>query len=319
MNIWKFIKEKLENKQKAILIVVIERIGSSPGKTGYKMLVAEDGSLEGSIGGGVMEVKMVDTARLMLSESVNKTSTKRQVHSPDAKEESSGLMCAGEQTHAFIPLNSSNLSAVNEIIQCLENDERGLLSLSPGGLSFSKGDYNEFSIDSNIENKERWTYSEVIGIKDNLYIFGGGHVSIPVSQVFNMLGFRVSVFDNRENLSTIEKNSFAHKIQLIDYNEAGKYVRDGKSSHVAIMTVSHAEDYIVLKQMITKELGYLGMIGSKNKIKNIFDKLRTDGITQDLLDKVDAPMGLPINSITIQEIAVSIAAKVIKQKNQQSS
>ncbi|NOQ26693.1 MAG: hypothetical protein GQ564_15140 [Bacteroidales bacterium] len=72
---------------------------------------------------------------------------------------------------------------------------------------------------------------------------------------------------------------------------------------------------IILKQLAPKNLKYLGMIGSKNKVKNIYESLMNNGISKESLSKVDAPIGLPINSKTTAEIAISIAAKVIQVKN----
>ncbi len=319
MTIWNFIKEKLESKQKVILITVIERIGSSPGKAGYKMAVSEDGTLEGSIGGGVMEVNMVESAKKLLLDNASDIFIKRQVHSSDAKEDKSGLVCSGEQTHAFITLTDKNLKTVLSIIECFDKGKNGVLSMSPQGMFFFESDNFEYYVRSSIKSKTNWTFSEVIGIRDTLYIFGGGHVSVPVSNVFRMLGFRVIVYDNRKDLSTMLKNQYAHQKEIIDYHNAASMVKEGSNSFVAIMTVSHAEDQLILKQLVSKNLAYLGMIGSKNKVKKIFDSLLSQGITQEQLDKVDSPMGLQINSETIEEIAVSIAARVIQSKNSPES
>ncbi|MBS4012709.1 MAG: XdhC family protein [Bacteroidetes bacterium] len=315
MKIWNFIKEKLESNHKVILITVIERIGSSPGKAGYKMAVSEDGLLEGSIGGGVMEVNMVEAAKKLLLENASDIFIKRQVHSSDAKEDKSGLVCSGEQTHVFMPLAEKSLKTVLNIIECLEKGKNGVLSMTPQGMFFFESENFEYYVRSSIKSKTNWTFSEVIGIRDTLYIFGGGHVSVPVSNVFRMLGFRVIIYDNRKDLSTMVKNQFAHQKDIIDYHNASSHVKEGQNSYVAIMTVSHAEDQLILKQMVSKNLAYLGMIGSKNKVKKIFDSLIAQGITQEKLDKVDSPMGLQINSETIEEIAISIAARVIQVKN----
>jgi xanthine dehydrogenase accessory factor len=319
MKIWKFIKEQLENKKKVILIIVIEKIGSSPGKIGYKMAVSENGELEGSIGGGVMEINMVEAAKKDLIAGSSDIIIKRQVHSSEATEDKSGLICSGEQTNAFIPLTEKHLSSVLKIINCIEEGNHGVLSLSPTGLFFFESEKFEFYIRSSIKSKSNWTYSEVLGIQDTMYIFGGGHVSVPVSQIFRFLGFKVVVFDNRNNLSTIKNNSFAHKKEIIDYKNAANLVIEGPNSYVAIMTVSHAEDQQVLKQLITKDLKYLGMICSKKKVEKIYEALKSQGITQAQIDKVDAPIGLSINSQTIEEIAISIAARVIQVKNSPES
>ncbi|PLX14694.1 MAG: putative selenium-dependent hydroxylase accessory protein YqeC, partial [Marinilabiliales bacterium] len=77
----------------------------------------------------------------------------------------------------------------------------------------------------------------------------------------------------------------------------------------------HKSDELILEQFVTKNLKYLGMIGSKNKVNTIFESLISKGISESDLAKVDAPMGINISSKTTPEIGISIAAKVIQVKN----
>ena len=88
---------------------------------------------------------------------------------------------------------------------------------------------------------------------------------------------------------------------------------------MVIMTFAHQSDLVVLKQMIQRQVRYLGMMGSELKVDSIFEALLNEGITKKELKKVNAPIGLPINSITPGEIAVSILAKIIQVKNSESS
>lgn len=316
MTIWNFIENELKNNRKTYLITVIERKGSSPGKLGYKMAVAENSKMEGSIGGGVMEVNMVEYAKKLLAENSSEIIIKRQIHNPDAGADKSGLICSGEQTHAFIPIAPEDLTVINSIANAIKNEKSGNLSLSTKGISFTASDEPKPSVKCIVENDNNWVYSEIFGKKDTMYIFGGGHVSIPVSKIFKMLSFKVVVCDNRKGLSTLEKNQYADVKKIIDYKNAASVIDDNSNNYVAIMTVSHAEDLLILEQMLEKKLSYLGMIGSKNKVKNIFEKLIAGGISKEALSKVDAPMGIPIKCLTTEEIAVSIAAKVIEYKNE---
>ena len=297
-----------------MLIVVVERNGSSPGVVGFKMAVSETGSMKGSIGGGVMEYNMVELAKKELKKTDIKSFIKKQIHNVDAGSEKSGLICSGEQTHAFVPIDKSNYKSINDIVIKLDIGDNVALQINPNGLTFNENQtINEIVFDYNFEKE--WLYQEQIGLKNTLYIFGAGHVSLPVSQVFRVLDFKVVVLDNRKGLSSFENNMFAHRKKIIDYKSIGKIVEEGKNTYAIIMTVGHKSDEIVLKQLITKNLKYLGMIGSKNKVKNIFDSLRNQGISEVELNKVDAPIGLSINSKTTAEIAISIAAKVIQIKN----
>ncbi|HAF30260.1 MAG TPA: xanthine dehydrogenase [Bacteroidales bacterium] len=315
MEIWDFIHEELRKENNVVLITVVERNGSSPGIVGFKMAVSETGAMTGSIGGGVMEYNMVELAKKAAKSNDSKSFIKKQIHHADAGQDKSGLICSGEQDHAFIPLNHTQPKLIQEIKETLDKGNTGILSLNSKGLSFDKNKKIDKQIVYQFTDENDWEYAEHIGVKPTIYIFGAGHVSLPLSQIFRILDFRVIVLDDRKDLSTFENNTSAHQKHLIDFKNIGDIVLGGEQSYVVIMTVGHKSDATVLKQMVTKNLKYLGMIGSKNKVKNIYDSLMREGISETDLAKVDAPIGLSINSKTTAEIAISIAAKVIQIKN----
>lgn len=315
MDIWSFIYNEISINNKVVLITVVERNGSSPGVVGFKMAVSENGSMKGSIGGGVMEYNMVELSKKIAKDGNIKTLLKRQIHNPDAGKDKSGLTCSGEQTQSFTLIDKTNISTIKSIIDILNEGNCGILKLNEKGMLFEiKTDINQ-NISFNSESENNWEYIEHIGLKPTLYIFGAGHVSVPLSQIFRAIDFKVVVFDNREGLSTFENNEYAHQKHIIDFKNIGNVVPEKDSSYAVIMTVGHKSDELVLEQLINKKIKYLGMIGSKNKVKNIFDSLLQKGISEKALAKVDSPIGLSINSKTTPEIAISIAAKVIQIKN----
>ncbi len=312
-NIWIFIEQRLEQGNPVILLVVTEVKGSSPGKRGFKMAVDSTGEKTGSIGGGPMEFTMEKLSVEQLQDPSPGAFTKRMVHSADAGEEASGLICAGEQRHVLVTISPDESSTVRSIRQSLESGKGGHLYVTAGGLHFSGNDSSEPSAAGRPEGDV--IYEEVLTPSPVLYIFGGGHVSIPVSQLGRMLGFRVEVYDNREGLSTLEENTWANAKGVIQYENAATLIRSPESSFVCIMTVAHASDERVLEQMLPLPLRYLGMIGSRNKVRTLFSNLREKGADLSALERVDAPMGVPINSETPAEIAVSIFAEIIRRKN----
>ena len=279
------------------------------------MAISESGSINGSIGGGVMEFNMVELARKEVKKESNATFIKRQIHNPDAGNDKSGLICSGEQTHAFILLDNSNKEAVQQLIDCFANGNKGILTVTNSQFAFFTNKTQDESFLYQFIDENNWRYNEQMGLINTLYIFGGGHVSVPLSQVANLLEFRVEIIDNREGLSTIQENHFAHKITIAEYNDISHLVPEGKNNYAVIMTAGHKADQIILKQLVTKKIKYIGMIGSKNKTKTIFDNLLNEGIKPEDLNKVDAPIGLSINSQTPAEIAISIAAKIIQVRN----
>ncbi len=309
MNIWDFVRTKLKNSKQLVLMVVIDHSGSSPGRKGFKMAVAEDGELSGSIGGGVMEYRLVEQAR-KLFDAPQKPFIKRQDHHAEDTEDSSGLICSGSQVVAFYLLNETSLPLAEKLAEA----ENGHLDYNETGIHFCETPLQQ-------EHKTKiqehnWTYAEQHGYRNFLYLFGAGHVSVAVSRLFRQLGFYITVFDNRhEELTTFKNNDFAHARQIIDYKQAAGYVPEGDHVYVAIMTFAHKNDSIVLEQLLNKKIKYLGMMGSDDKVVSVFAYLESKGISKQSLEKVDAPIGLSIHSQTPDEIAVSIAAKVIQVKN----
>jgi len=169
--------------------------------------------------------------------------------------------------------------------------------------------------ESKYSNKDKWEYHEQIAFKNELYIVGGGHVGLALSQTMQQLDFYVSVFDNRPSLNTMEQNTYAHKKQVVDYNEIEKYIPEGQNVYIVIMTYQHVSDKNVLCKLIRKKHKYIGLMGSKSKVKKLFAELKTKGYTESDFEKVHSPIGIPIKSETPEEIAISIAAEIIKVKN----
>ena len=185
---------------------------------------------------------------------------------------------------------------------------------SPTSIQFSDESLED-KFDIRITSPEDWIYKEQIGFKNMLYLVGGGHVSVAVSALFVTLGFYVIVFDDRENLNTLEQNTSAHQKLIVEYQEISNYISEGKQNYVAIMTNRYIDDKLILSKLIHKKLAYLGVLGSTAKLKAMWEVLEREGITKSQLDRVHGPIGVSIKSQTPHEIAVSIAAQVIQVKN----
>ncbi len=312
---WQFIQDKLHRQEPVMLIVVTGVRGSSPGKKGFKMAVGNNGERYGTIGGGTMEFSLEKQAIKNLLTSTPKVFTKHLVHSNDAGEQASGLICAGEQHHAFIKLSQDDAPIIAEITSTLADGQSGCLTIRSTGLQFTPVLKGKQKDDRDKQHTGEWIYEEMLHPQPVLYIFGGGHVSIPVTKVAKVLGFRVEVYDNREKLPTMEHNDDADHKQIISYRDASAQVKAPGNTFVCIMTVSHASDQLILEQMLPLPLKYLGMIGSRKKVDAIFENLRVKGFDDEVLARVDAPMGIAINSETSAEIAISIMAEIIRRKN----
>jgi len=314
MNIWKKAEEKLQIGEKLILMVVIKSEGSSPGKPGFSMMVADDGEIWGSIGGGAMEYKLSEKCRRLLVEDVSTPFIQKQDHHPDSKEDNSGMICSGIQWIAFYPLGNSSLDLVKKVVAIQDKKREEVVSFTEKEIDIFKPDsHTSFPVSSVAHDS--WEYSLQPGLKNSLYIFGAGHVSLALSKMAKETDFEVEVFDNRKDINTFDDNKYADKKTVINYSNAADYVEEGNHIFVVIMTFAHKSDTIVLKQVIQKSVKYLGMMGSDMKVESVFGTLKREGFQEKDIIKVDAPIGLPINSITPAEIAVSIMAKIIQVKN----
>ncbi len=313
MNFWQQVLSKIKEDQQVYLLTVIENIGSSPGRKGFKMLIANDGFICGSIGGGVMEFSLVEEARALLEKGDMHIFLKRQIHRGH-KEYGSGMICSGEQTVVFHPLNVKDVEMVKKLIDCEENNRKGILEIGSEFIRFL-ADEQINGFDCEITSEMEWKFREPVGVVNTLYIIGGGHVSVAVSDLFVNLGFQVEVFDDRENLNTLEENNSAHKKQVIHFHKIQDYVRVGNQSYVTIMTNRYIDDKLVLGKLIQSDFAYIGVLGSKAKLKAMWEVLQREGVSKEELDKVHGPIGISIKSQTPQEIAVSIAAEVIQIKN----
>ena len=310
MIFFKKLLKKLQDNQNVYLLTVVENIGSSPGRQGFKMFVSEDSFISGSIGGGIMEYQFVEKVKKDLKAERLEVLFKRQVHQGKGKKDSSGMICSGEQTVVFHPLNKQDIPTIEQLIISLENNKKGTLELNQKGLFFSEAILeNQFEF----QNQEKWTFKEQIGYKEIFYIIGGGHVGLATSQIMNYLGFYIVIFDNRKDLNTLEQNKFAHEKHVVDYQEINKYIEP--NNFVAIMTSKFVDDKQILSQIIKKQHRFLGVLGSKVKIKTMFSALLDEGFSEEQLNQVFAPIGYPIKSQTPEEIAISIGAQVVEVKN----
>jgi xanthine dehydrogenase accessory factor len=144
-----------------------------------------------------------------------------------------------------------------------------------------------------------------------LIIFGAGHIGQALAKIAKIAGFQTVIVDDREEFANKENFPDAKQILVTDVKGAKEKLQLTPRSYVVIITRGHKNDLDVLRSFITSELRYIGMIGSKRKIGEMFETLENEGIARKLLEKVHAPIGLNIGSETPGEIAVSIVAELI--------
>lgn len=308
---WEQLHATLTSGHKAVLLYVAESSGSSPGRQGFKMAVTDNGEMFGTVGGGIMEQKLVQLAQSKLAKGPFPPFKKRQIHSPDVDKSRSGMICSGEQTLVFYHLDQSHIPLFERVTK----DATLALQLDQNRLMLQPGDplAPQFKLEHATDTE--WIFLEQLQVVNTAYIFGGGHVGLAMSRVMSDIGFRVVVFDNREHLNTLENNRFADEKHIIDYRDAGQYVPESDRSYVILMSFGYKTDNVIIRQLLGKRFKYIGMMGSQAKIETLWKELSRDGFPSEQLERVHAPIGIPIHSKTTDEIAVSIAAEIISVKN----
>ena len=320
LEIWRFAAKKLKQNEQIVLLVVAESSGSSPGRKGFKMVVAQDG-LCGSIGGGVMEVNLAGQARSLLtappaSVDASNSLIRHQVHQKNSPDQS-GMICSGKQTVIFFKLNPSHLETLREITGALEKNAQKILRITRGEFNLRALKKKEHP-DSWTQNKDstEFTYEEKLGHTNKLFIVGGGHCALALSELMSKMDFYISLFDDRPGLNTLDKNKFVHRQNIVEsYENIAEFIPGGEDHFVVVMTLGYKSDELVIRKLLGREFKYFGVLGSKAKMKTLLKELEKDEFTRAQLEKIRTPIGLPINSRTPEEIAVSIAAEIIAVKN----
>lgn len=147
-----------------------------------------------------------------------------------------------------------------------------------------------------------------------LIVVGGGHVALETAAIAKILGFNLTVIDDREEFANRDRFPLADRLYCQDIEAAlGNFF--GGNDYYVIVTRGHKDDLRALKAVLAKPYRYVGMIGSRSKVAYTMKQLKEQGYAESELKRVHAPIGLSIGAITPAEIAVSILAEVIKEMN----
>jgi xanthine dehydrogenase accessory factor len=158
-------------------------------------------------------------------------------------------------------------------------------------------------------------FIEPILTTPTMYIFGGGHISLSLARIGKLIGFKIAVIDDRAEYANAERFPEAEMVLAENFSQAFSKLKIDKTSYIVIVTRGHQNDEEVLEWAVGTPAKYIGMIGSKSKVKTIYSHLLAKGASQKTLDGVRSPIGLAIGAQTPEEIAVSIMAEIIKVRH----
>lgn len=171
--------------------------------------------------------------------------------------------------------------------------------MESGGLEWGRG------------VKEELVLIEPYHPKPKLIIFGGGHIALPLVEFGAKLGYEITVIDDRPTFANTER--FPEPAQVIceSFEKCFNNITLNKSTFVVIVTRGHRNDIECLRQILNYETAYVGMIGSKLRVKLVKDNLLNEGYSSENLNRIHAPIGLDIGAVTPEEIAISILSEII--------
>jgi xanthine dehydrogenase accessory factor len=202
---------------------------------------------------------------------------------------------------------------------CYENDafwkaREAITARKPITLSFELND--DFAQESGLVcGGQMEVFIEPVEASPEVYVFGAGHVGYCVGKMAHEVGFRVHVVDDREKFASTERFGDGIDVIVDDIPTWLERQHLPPTAYAVVVTRGHRHDLDALRALSRQPLRYLGLIGSKAKVKRIFDALREEGMSAETLRPIHAPIGLDIGAITPQEIAVSIVAELIAVKH----
>ena len=244
--------------QRGALATIVHTNGSIPSYESSRMLVHEDGSIVGTIGGGCVEADVWAAAKEVL---VKETPRKMVFHLNNEATYDNGLICGGTLEIFVEPILPQPIA----------------------------------------------------------YIFGGGHISLALAKSAHAAGFAIVVIDDREQFANKDRFPMAQEFYT-SYEAAFAQIQPNASSYLVIVTRGHRDDMRVLAWAVRTSPRYVGMIGSKRKVLSVYQALEKQGYSPEEFSGVYAPMGLDINALSPEEIAISITAELVAvRRNAQSA
>jgi xanthine dehydrogenase accessory factor len=326
----------LQCDQDFALVKLIGDRGSTPRSAGAEMLVRRDGSIAGSIGGGLLELTMMREAAAVLESRASRIVDL----SLSGADVSSGeqMVCGGQAevliTHvpAGSPQLRSVLTAVRDaraarrrawlfnLLPLKENEDVEVCLLEEGGPVIGaqldpaalRAAVGKIAVHGSTKLPDgRAVVVEQVEVPAMAVVCGGGHVARAVAPAALAAGFAVTVIDDREEFASPARFPGA-KVVLSSFDHALERLGVDAASYVVIVTRGHTHDIDVLVQALRTPARYVGLMASRRKLSKIAEALSEAGFADDALARVHSPIGLDIGAETPAELAVSIVAELIQ-------
>lgn len=315
---------ELEAGRSAVLCSIAASHGSVPRGAGAKLLVLPGGRTLGTIGGGAVEHRAIQLAGALRRRSHWET---YRLSAGDAAD--IGMICGGEVRVFFQSFSPQDRGALEPVLELLEGGRAAWLLTEIWDSGWRMGTYDrenglrgldipparlEPLLGSRgvLDEGEPVLYGEPLCRAGTVYLFGAGHVARALAQVLALADFRVAVCDQRPQAVSREWFPEAAQLACVPFRDALAHLPPVTADdYVVIMTPGHEWDYEVLSQALGTPAKYIGCIGSRRKVAATRERLLAEGFPAVEIDRVYAPIGLPIGGEAPGEIAVSVAAQLI--------
>jgi len=351
-NIYVHLLDEMKEQKPLVLATIVGTKGSTPQVPGASAIFSSERLLEGTLGGGLLEAdaqkKALKTLRKKAS-LLSEFSLKADISSEE------GAICGGEvkilidacpeeHTDTFRGLSQSLTKRKPGVLATFINriseekvsifrywtEKKEKFAVDPGEhlslfkkeikSTFSEGRPFFLKIKKEIfpeKVKERFLFLEPIFPLPQLVIAGAGHIGQVVTHLGSLLNFEVTVIDDRPEFANKEKLPDADNIIVDEIGNAIQNFPISSDTYLVIVTRGHKHDGAALRQCVTSDASYIGLIGSIRKIKLMRKKFLEEGwATAPQFDRVCAPIGIDIQSKTVEEIAISIAAQLVLVRSQ---
>ncbi len=323
---WRALAGFLEAGENVFLALVAANTRHSPGTAGARLLLSASGQRAGTIGGGIMEHRLLERAAEILRggefapeiQTLEHTSPRANA-APAAGGDRSGMICAGSQTNLYALCRpEAELETVRRVASLVAEGRSGTLSIGPRGMAAQagEGDLSRPAINFR-HGGGHWSYREQLLNRKRLAILGGGHCARALAHTMNRLGWDVSVFETRRSVVEAELERDARTVRIVDdFRRAGSLVCYPELTWVVVMTTDLPNDVRALSGVVGRPFRFIGVMGAAAKIEEIVRRLEQEGCSRAELDRIHAPVGLAIPSHTPEEIAISVAGQILDLRGQ---
>ena len=334
----------LTEGQPCVLATVVRTKGSTPQKPGAKLLIRQDGTGVGTLGGGCVEGDIWFAAKEILRLGGGPEFKDYYLNEDVAARD--GLVCGGTMYFYLEPVweGSEFLPVASEIVSAYEGGDPVSLATvvnAPEGAPSNLGDklllrtdgsvtgtLGDPGLDSqaiqiaqrvaDVGNAESWIsddgtelFVEGFTTPPTLVVVGGGHVGKATADLGHTLGYRVFVVDDRSEFANADRFPYAEQIIVAPYDQWHQQISLNINSYVVVATRGHRFDDMALESALATPARYIGLLGSRRKTLMIYQRLVRQGTGAERLKQVHSPIGLNIGALTPEELAVSILSEII--------